>query len=189
MSPNEIQTEKSWSFDERINKFVEQLDKLDPGEKARLKRSAGKTLAEANNAIGLFYKLLPYNVWRGNEENYFLIATLYPLADASEDVGNFGDSLRRARSSKPDDNKGLDRRVEILLDSEADEQLAYRLRQAVRFLKSRNKPVHWHWLLHDLLRWNRHGRYVQRRWAHSYFVGGNASKLENEAEVNEQVEV
>lgn len=163
------------TFDENINRFVRNLEELEPGERARLKRSAGKSLAEATSAIGLFYRVLPYSVPRYQDEMYFLVATLYAIRYREQEImkstNNFGASLRLARDNDPDKNKGLDRRVEILLDSEQPEQLAYRLRQAVRLLKARDVPINWHQLLQDLLRWERYGHYVQQNWSRSYFVG------------------
>lgn len=150
--------------DPKVEKFLQNLSALDAGGKARLKRDAGKPLAEAQS-LGLFYRLLPYGLSAAQEEIYFLVATLYPLADGGS-KGNFGASLRRARDLK--NHKGLDRRVEILLDSDAT-QLPFRLRQAVRFLKSRQVAVNWQKLLEDLLRWNYLNHTVQKQWARAYF--------------------
>lgn len=149
---------------EKVEKFLQNLSALDAGGKARLKRDAGKPLAEAQS-LGLFYRLLPYGLSAAQEEVFFLLATLYPLADGGG-TGNFGASLRRARD--PKNHKGLDRRVEILLDSDIT-QLPFRLRQTVRFLKSNRVTVNWQQLLEDLLRWNYSNRAVQKQWARAYF--------------------
>lgn len=151
-------------LDEKVEKFLQNLSALDAGSKAKLKRDAGKPLTEAQS-LGLFYRLLPYGLSAAQEEVFFLLATLYPLADGGG-TGNFGASLRRARD--PKNHKGLDRRVEILLDSDIT-QLPFRLRQAVRFLKSNRVSVNWQQLLEDLLRWNYSNRAVQKRWARAYF--------------------
>jgi CRISPR system Cascade subunit CasB len=152
--------------DLKVSAFIERLGRLDPGDRARLKRSAGKALAESRDALGLFYSILPYGVLEDKEKLYFLTATLYPLAD-SGGQGDLGEALRRAKLKK--NLKGLDRRVEILLD--ADEiQLPFRLRQAIQFLRSNRVRVNWFRLLDDLLYWNHPERRVQRRWARSYFA-------------------
>jgi len=149
----------------QIIEFCENLSKLDAGEKARLKRNAGRALAQSRRVMGLFFnKLLPHGVPGYQEEKYFLVATLYPLAD-SGDAGSLGASLRRAR-----EHDSLDRRVEILLDAD-DAHLPFRLRQAVRFLYSKRQPVNWPLLLRDLLAWNSEKRWVQEQWARDYFVG------------------
>lgn len=152
--------------DPRIAEFVNKLAALDAGDKAKLKRDAGRPIAEAQS-IGLFYRLLPYGLRReGDEEKYFIVATLYPLGK-SGNVGNFGASLRQVRNDK--NKRGLDRRVEILLDADF-EQLRFRLRQAVKVLKSNEVAINWQILLEDLLRWNPTSRFVQKEWARAYFA-------------------
>ena len=81
--------------------------------------------------------------------------------------GNLWDSLFEVRT--PKNGKGLDRRMEILLDAD-EAQLSYRLRQAIHLLQSKNARVNWPQLLEDLLSWTSHSRFVQRRWAQSYFA-------------------
>ena len=154
------------------NLFIDRLGKLDAGGRARLKRSAGRPLAEARDSLALFYRLLPSGIHPAQEEWYFLIATLYPLADGGQ-AGNLGDSLRRAAGDN--NHKGVDRRVEILLDADAS-QLPFRLRQAIRFLKSNNVEVNWARLLEDVLQWNHPKRFVQKQWARSYFADPTAGR-------------
>jgi len=152
---------------DKIETFFERLERLDAGGRARLKRNAGNPLAASRSgALGLFYNLLPPGVPQYHEEKYFLVATLYPIAEAG-DQGNLGAALHKARNEK--NKKGLDRRVEILLDADW-EQLPFRLRQAVRFLHSNRVSLNWRRLLQDLLKWDSPKRFVQQQWARSYFV-------------------
>jgi len=153
-------------FDPRITEFCRRLERLDAGERARLKRNAGRTLAESHNALGLFFRLLPPNVPPYQEETYFLVATLFPLTE-SGDEGSLGRALYRARDKKY--AQGLDRRVETLLDADR-EQLPFRLRQTIRFLYSKRVTVNWPRLLKDLLAWGHPKRYVQENWARDYFA-------------------
>jgi CRISPR system Cascade subunit CasB len=152
--------------DPRIADFCERLNQLDAGERARFKRNAGRTLAESRNVMGLFFRTLPSNVPPPQEETYFLVATLFPLADGGGS-GNLGASLFQARDPKY--AQGLDRRVEVLLDADRG-QLSFRLRQTIRFLYSRGVPVNWTRLLQDLLRWEQPERRVQESWAREYFA-------------------
>lgn len=154
------------NFDPRVVEFCKRLSQLDSGERARFKRNAGRTLSDAHNVLGLFFRLLPPNVSRYQEETYFLVATLFPLAESGGE-GNLGDALYRARDKKRP--QGLDRRVEILLDANR-EQLPFRLRQAIRLLYSKHIPVNWPRLLQDLLAWNSPKRWVQENWARAYFA-------------------
>ncbi len=152
----------------QVTRFIERLADLDAGERARLKRNAGKTLAEARDtALALFYRLLPPGVPEYQEETYFLVATLYPFAEASTD-GNLGDALRQARAVVGS-RQGLDRRVAILLDADAA-QLPFRLRQTIQYLAANRVAVNWAQLLEDLLSWNHPDRWVQRNWARAYFA-------------------
>ena len=89
--------------DPKIEEFLQKLTALDAGGKSRLKRDAGKSLAEAKS-IGLFYRLLPYGLSTAQEEMFFLLATLYPLVE-SGGTNNFGASLHRARDPDPKKNK------------------------------------------------------------------------------------
>ena len=152
--------------DPRVAEFVERLKRLEAGARARLKRNAGLSLAESRDALGLLYRLLPSGVQPYQEETFFMAATLFPLADGGGS-GDLGNALRRAR--RPKNAKGLDRRVERLLDAD-ESQLPFRLRQAIRFLRSCRVRVNWPRLLDDLLAWNHPGRFVQEHWARSYFA-------------------
>ncbi len=160
--------------DTRITEFCQKLSQLDAGEKARLKRNAGRTLAESRHVMGLFFnKLLPYGVSRYQEATYFLVATLYPLNPAENGSGSLGAALRRGR-----DSESLDRRMEILLDADAA-HLPFRLRQMVKFLYSKHVPIYWPLLLRHLLAWNSEKRWVQECWARDYFVGKKQEKTED----------
>lgn len=149
----------------QVQLFIDRLAQLKPGDRARLKRNAGRTLAEARNASS-FYHLLPPGISDYDYETYFMVATLYPIAEGGG-AGDLGVSLRRAQSKT--NKAGLDRRVEILLDADKT-QLPFRLRQAIHFLQSNRVKVNWPLLLADLLWWNAPGRKVQQRWARSYFA-------------------
>jgi len=146
--------------------FIDRLAKLDTGERARLKRCSGQTLNEARETA-LFYSVLPSGVPQYKENIYFLVSTLYAIADSTITERDFGASLRQAQNQN--NRKGLDRRVQILLDSD-EIQLPFRLRQAVHYLKSQQVKINWQKLLVDLLWWSSENRSVQRRWARSYFA-------------------
>jgi CRISPR system Cascade subunit CasB len=155
---------------ERLSKassraFVRRLEQLDPGDRARLKRHAGQPLSQATDVLGLFYGLLPRGVSLAAEDAYFLVATLFPLADGGG-YGDLGNALRRATDSN--NEKGLRRRLETLLDAQ-EAQLPFRLRQTVHFLHSKRVTIDLAALLDDLLYWSLPDRSVQRRWARSYF--------------------
>lgn len=154
--------------------FVDRLEQLNPGERARLKRNAGNTMAQSRGVLPIFFRILPYGIPRYQEPWYFLTATLFPLAEPGGG-GNIGQALRLARRKHPEREKGYDRRFEVLLDAD-DEQLPFRLRQIVRLLDSADIKINWPLLIKDLQHWDNPRRYIQERWARSYY----AKELENE---------
>lgn len=154
------------SKDQPVDAFVAKLGKLDAADRARLKRNAGRSMSEARGINTLIYYLLPHNLSPAQEEMYFLVATLYPLADAGNS-GSLGKALRQAAGKN--NRKGLDRRIEALLDADAS-QLPFRLRQTIHYLHSCRVKVNWAGLLSDLLHWNHPERFVQRNWARDYYA-------------------
>lgn len=154
---------------QQVAAFIAALARLDNAGRARLKRNAGRTLSEARDVHRIFYQALPREIaGRPEEESYFLIATLYPLAKARSDGKTLGATLRTVRSLR--ESTSIDRRFQALLDSELD-QLQFRLRQIVRLVAASEQAIDWGQLLNDLLAWNHPDRYVQLRWARDYFVG------------------
>jgi CRISPR system Cascade subunit CasB len=66
----------------------------------------------------------------------------------------------------------------VLLNSHVDE-LSRHLRHAVGLLKSREVPVDWVQLLHDIPRWDYPSRRVQRDWARAFW-GHNVRATEEQ---------
>ena len=176
--------------------FFRRLGQLGRGELAVLRRNAGSTLGESRNALGLLYRLLPPAFSGGrDEEIFFLAATLFAV-NPTPGTGDFGVTMRavdRARgggSPAAESSEGpIDRRMRILLDSEFERidgrpgggELAYRLRQCVRLAAGAGVGVDGPLLLRDLRRWNHPDRYVQKRWARSYFTAATTEQS-NDAE-------
>lgn len=173
----------------RVSQFVERLKELERGDLAVLRRNAGRSLADSRGAFGVFFRLLPADLgWR--EEIFFLVATLYALNPVESTVGDFGKSLALAKDGT--DGGGLDRRVAVLLDSDYEwlengrfrsGELGFRLRQAVKYLKSKDIGVEWGLLLYHLLNWSHPDRWVQRTWARSYY---GKTQIEDEAQQKEE---
>lgn len=159
---------------EAIHEFISRLKRLeDRGDRAILRRNAGETLSTARGAAAVFYRLLPPDVHRLDEELYFLVATLFCL-NSRDHTGDFGQTLRdvKARSGKD----SVDLRMKVLLESAWDRsgsgELAYRLRQAVKLAASHDVGVNWGKLLEDLHWWSGDQRRVQKQWASSYYRQG-----------------
>lgn len=153
----------------QVADFIAALERLDNAGRARLKRNAGRTLHEARDVHRVFFRALPYEVaGRPEEDIYFLVATLYPLAEARSDGASLGATLRVVRQLR--ESESIDRRFQALLDSDM-EQIRFRLRQMVRLIAASEQRIDWNRLLNDLLLWSHPNRYVQLRWARDYFVG------------------
>lgn len=157
----------------QIAAFVGALERLDAAGRARLKRNAGRGLNEARDVQRVFFQALPYEVPERQYEDYFLLATLFPLAEPRGESASFGSTMRqvsRSRAREGRESASLDRRFQTMIDSDR-EQLPFRLRQAVRLAAASDQGVDWAQLLTDLLAWEHPERYVQRRWMKDYFVG------------------
>lgn len=158
-------------------RFIANLESLDRGERAHLRRNAGNTLDQARSVLGLFYRILPSGVPERQHRWYFLLATLYPLAPEANDR-NFGASLRRAKTEVGEGGqvkerpnaKGMDRRFTVLLDADED-QLHFRIRQLVHLADANRVGINWQQLLKDLCDWQRPDHRVQQAWAMAYFGG------------------
>lgn len=173
--------------------FFRRLGDMRRGELAVLRRNAGSTLGETRNALGLFYRLLPPAFAGGRDEEIFFLTATFFAVNPTPGRGDFGATMwavdqvqaERRRTGGPprdDSTEGpIDRRMRILLDSEFEQvdgrpgggELAYRLRQCVRLAASAGVGVDGPLLLRDLRRWDHPDRYVQKRWARSYFTAAS----------------
>ncbi len=169
--------------EKQVAQFIGNLSQLDDGDRARLKRNAGKSLAESRDVRLLFYShVAPRGMAAWQEERYFLLATLYPLDKAkrrerrptaeddeeSATTGSFASFGKSFRMARTDVNKaGLDRRFARLLDADL-EDLTFQLRQAVSRLSSEWLPIDWAQLTRDIMNWDHPTHYVQRQWARDY---------------------
>jgi CRISPR system Cascade subunit CasB len=149
------------------DEFITNLSKLDRGDRARLRRSAGRSLAESMDVAGIFYRALPYQMPPRHQEMAFLVATLFPMAPDAN-IGDFGVTLNRLASSGAGSKQGIERRFNALLDADRA-ALPFRMRQLVRLVDSHRGQVNWRRLLRDLLYWDHPDRFVQRNWAMSFY--------------------
>lgn len=184
-----MSNEQQTTREEQINMFLQNLSKLDDGERARFKRNAGNTLAESHQVTLLFYqKVAPYGILPWQEDIYFLLTTLYPFDKRQREIDRspknteeaeqeetetavfpkkftLGTSFRQVRSDQ--NQTGSDRRFARLLDADR-EQLPFQLRQAIMRLTADWVAIDWAQLTKDILNWENSSRYVQRNWARDY---------------------
>lgn len=162
-------TSASSKLGEVIERFIRKLDDLEPGPRARLRRNAGEPLAGSRGVLPLFYGLLPRSIVRPRPvEAFFLVATLHSIHPSRGGRGNLGRTMAEVAARPGANRDGVALRVSILIDSNRDE-LPFRLRQAVKFISSHDRPIDWPRLLSDILRWDHRGKHTQKDWARSYF--------------------
>jgi len=171
--------------------FVERVEKLDSGRLAMLRRGCGKPDPVGGRCpwlIGLIHGV-------ASEAVAFLTASLlaqYKTTDIRAGhhraEGNFGTTWKQAISGSQ--SESLSRRFHSLLDAEydpwtGDGDLPYRLRQMVRYAARKGVGVDWSQLLSDLKFWNQPEKYVQKRWARSFFTAEQGPDKESESKREE----
>ena len=150
------------------------LKDLSAGERATLKRCAGKCLREADaGALQAFYKACGGQVPVWAQERYFAAACLACLwkeeeRRADKPLAQCLQILNRNR-----DTEGMDHRFRALLDTPWNDEEGYliaKLARLVKQVKAAGAGVSpdFERLLDDLLAWNSDSRYVQRRWMEQY---------------------
>lgn len=148
--------------------FIEYLESLcdDRGALAALRRGLGRPPGTVASMYPYVVPWLPES--RRNESIYYLVASLFAYHPATADEGNMGSHFASTRKSDTD-TTALERRFTALLAAHPDD-LATHLRQAVSFLRSKEVPVNWHRLFHDLQHWAYDDRPVQKQWARAFWA-------------------
>ena len=170
----------------QATEFINELRKIrksDRGRMSALKRNAGEMLP--GRETSWFYSLLPKAPeLRRHREVYYLIATLFDFNRLEGRKGNFGQAMLQLCNNMKREPKDF-RRFHILLDSEFDHvhdpdeadspradgggELAFRLRQMVKLMASKDVGIDWAELLVDLCWWSHPNRRIQKKWAKSFF--------------------
>jgi len=152
------------------NTFQEDIDKiskLGSGDLAILRRCNKNPLEET--------KLFPVLGRLGFINSYekSLVACLYAAYHRKEDNPYYSDSFNFGKAFQeaynPELKEDKDIRFRALLTASDKEQLSYRLRQAIKLLKSQNIRIDFSILLKNLYNWNGDKQWVQRKWAEGYY--------------------
>lgn len=174
--PDEVLTEGT-SRKRLSEAFLDSIRSLDKGKLAELRRCSGRTLAESGKACWFYGLTNRFRVDRYNEEIFFLVATLFAgdksaLSSKTGYTGDFGRSMK-ALASLSSSSDSIERRFGLLLDSEFDSngsgEMAFRLRQTVRLLLSKNIAIDWPQLLDDLKYWSHEEKRARKNWARSFY--------------------
>jgi len=154
-----------------LHPFIRYLQAFreDRGALAALRRGLGQPPGTAPSMYPYVVPWLRDNTSPSEEAAYYLVAALYAYHPQEGGTGDMGQHFWRARDPSGD-NTAVERRFTALLAAHPDD-LDFYLRQAVSCLKSKERPVpvEWSQLLADVLAWGHPERYVQRRWARSFW--------------------
>lgn len=158
--------------------FVTYLENLRDGDPssaraalATLRRALGREPGEDANLLRYVVPFLPPESsapWA--ERPYFLIAPLFALHPTEGGSGNMGSHFVQVQQGKQNVD-AIERRFTALLATH-DDDLPYHLRQAVSLCKANNVSIDWHQLFRDVKGWGHPERWVQRRWANSFWGRG-----------------
>jgi len=163
--------------------FIRYLQKLADGQDRGALASLRRGLGQPPGTVADMYRYVePYlgADARYKESAFYLVAALFALHPNSTNEGNMGTHLARTRTESG--GEALERRFTALLAAHPDDLPEY-LRQAVSFLKSKDEePVNWNELLRDLQNWDREERFVQKKWARSFWGGRQLPKIESQSE-------
>lgn len=167
----------------RETEFITRVESLGSSELAQLRRGCGERDPVEGRCpwlIGLVYGV-------SSEATAFLVASLlaqYKTVDIRAGrhhlEGDFGLTWKKAIAGSSSDS--IKRRFHILLDASYEPQtgngdLPYRLRQMVRYAATKGIGVNWPLFLKHLRGWNSPEKWVQKKWAESFF--GNDSSNDN----------
>jgi CRISPR system Cascade subunit CasB len=173
-----------------VEPFVRSLIRLfteeDRAALAALRRALGKQPGEAAEAHRYVLPFVAPGMKPWDENAYYLVGALFALHPANwgppeeqaeqqqATTTNMGASFRRLAGEV--ESGSVERRFVALLNSHPDD-LPEHLRHAVGLLKSKEVPVNWSQLIHDLRNWNHEARWVQRNWARAFW--GQPSDQDN----------
>ncbi|NCB26019.1 MAG: type I-E CRISPR-associated protein Cse2/CasB [Bacteroidia bacterium] len=155
--------------------FIERIEKLGSGELARLRRGCG----ERDPVEGRCPWLIAFIHGVASQPAAFLVASLLAQystvnihAGRHRMEGDFGLTWKRAIAGNGSDS--IKRRFHILLDAEyeprsGDGDMPYRLRQMVRYAAGKGIGVDWPLLLEHVRNWNAQSKWVQKKWASTFF--------------------
>ncbi len=145
----------------------------DRGVLAELRRGLQYPPGEAVSMYRYIARYVP-NEYRGREREkvYYLISALYAYHQENTTQGNFGNHMAALVDSE-EKQAAVERRFTILLNANSADMHDY-LRQSVSLLKSKEIPVNWNKLMSDLFHWSAPEKYIQRKWANSFWVYQNA---------------
>jgi CRISPR system Cascade subunit CasB len=173
-------------MEENIFRFVGMLKRLNNpdnpnrGALAMLRRGLGRPLGEVADMYPIIVPYLPDKIYRKEEKMFYLIGALFAWHPSNTEKGNFGDSLKILAAARGE-SESLERRFISLLNCHTDD-LPDHIRQHVGLQKSGDIPINWTQLFKDILKWDHPDKFVQKKWAKSFWAKENPEKNEKKGE-------
>ncbi len=162
-------------MEEKQISLLERLKRLPTGERAALRRMAGRRIGEADGrALQAFYNARPHDLPGEYEEQCFSVLCMACLwrEDEVRFRRPFIQALRQMDSKEV--TQSLQNRVRSLLDlhwQDGEELLIGKLARLARMLRADSASVapNFELLLNDLIHWDDESRWIQRNWARDSF--------------------
>lgn len=158
--------------------MMDRLMALSIGERAALKREAGKCLAEADaEALTVFFRIVPRGLKIWEQECWFSVATIACLwkLNEADAAGEFPSLLGRYAAGGR--TEGVEKKLQALLDARWDNDgyFSGKLSRLARMLKSKMpyRMPDFDRLWADLKHWNSDKRFVQIRWVQLFYQAMN----------------
>ncbi len=144
---------------------------------AHLRRGLGRKPGDTMEMYPYVGKFAGEETGWAYERAVFLTSALFAdYHDASQNAGDLGSSVKQMSEN----SDSIERRFVALLDADA-EDLHYYLRQMIGLLKANSIAVNWEQLFKDIRSWSHDSRFVQRKWARSFW-GSKDTKAARESE-------
>jgi len=158
--------------DSQIHPFIQHLYSLAQREDrqalAHLRRGLGKKPGAAPEMFPYIVPWLPNNVHPQEEIAYYTIASLFAVHPAVTNSGNMGDHM--TATAEKGREEAVERRFVALLAAHPDDLPDF-LRQAISYLASKEVPVNWNRLFHDMRYWSHsdYGDRIRKQWATAFW--------------------
>lgn len=177
MTERAVQTETQKSESGLIAYLRGLVANEDRAALAHLRRGLGRRPGDAIEMYPYVGRFAGEDTNQSHERAVFLTAALFAdYPDARQNAGDLGSSVKQLA----DISDSIERRFVALLDADA-EDLHYYLRQMIGLLKANDVPVNWEQLFKDIRNWSHDDRFVQRKWARSFW-GSKETKAGNNTE-------
>lgn len=146
--------------------YLSELEKRqDRAALAHLRRGLARKPGDSMEMFPYVGRFINEKTNAAHDRAVFLTAALFAdYSDAAQNVGDLGRSVKQIAGV----SDSIERRFVALLDADP-EDLHYYLRQMIDLLKANSVAVNWTELFKDIRAWASESRYVQKKWARSFW--------------------